>query len=227
MNRPLRYALTAVAAAAWLALPGCTQALAWFAAQFPQPKKVDALYQPPKGKTVLVLVEDRPKPVSYEPVKYELGERIGQNLVTAKVAREVVKQERLRDLSTQRDFAGLAVREVGARLGADLVVYVRIDSFSLKDGPESPLWLGRLSVSVWVFDVKGSGPLWPTDTPGGEGYRPTPIVLKHVENSSPSYGQVVAETLAEQMADRVAKIFYNHEELPNPHHDDAPPMTFE
>lgn len=210
-------------AALLLGAGGCTQSFAWFVAQFAPPKKVEAVYEPPKDKRFLVLVEDKPSPVRYEPIKYELAERIGRKLVDRKVARETVSQDRLHDLTNTRDYNLLSISEIGQKLDADLVLYVQIESFSLKDSPQSPLWQGRLATSVWVVDAREPRRLWPKDQPTqGGGYRVGPVEFKHSENPSPTYGEEIARNLAEEMAEQIVRLFYKHELARDIHHDEGP-----
>jgi hypothetical protein len=224
MKRPIAMGLISLPlAAAMVCAGGCTQSLAWFVAQFAPPKKVQALYEPPKDQKVLVLVEDKPAPVSFEPIKYELAERIGRKLVDRKIARETVSQDRLLDLTNTRDYHLLSISEVGQKLGADLVLYVQVESFSLKDSPQSPLWQGRFATSVWVVDAKKPQRLWPKDTPTqGSGYRVGPVEFKHSENPSPSHGEEIARGLAEEMSEQIVRLFYDHEEARDRNHDEGP-----
>ncbi|HUT60986.1 MAG TPA: hypothetical protein VNA25_24325 [Phycisphaerae bacterium] len=222
MSRRWLRALTTLVLAAAAAAGGCTQGLAWLVAQFTPPKRVKAVYQPPKGKKVLVFVDDQKFPVEYEPVKYELAARINKQLIEHKIARSTVRYELLQNLSTTRDFHRLAISEVGAKLGADLVLYVQIEAFSLKDNPYSPLWQGRLETSVWFVDARKPAKLWPTDVPHGSGHIVPPVEFKPTENPSVTYGEEVAKSLAAQMAERIVKLFYDHYEAADPHHDEGP-----
>jgi hypothetical protein len=199
---------------------GCsTQMLAYLMATFAPPEKIKAVYEPPKGKKYLVFVDDRPAPVSWEPIKQELATRIGQKLQEKKFASSLVAYERIQDLTSGRDFDKMSIAEAGQKLGADVVLYVQIDYFALREAPESPLWQGRLATSVWMVDARSPQRLWPKDVPIGTGYQVPPVDTKPAEHPSPSYGELVAKDLAEQMADRIVKLFYDHEEERYPDYD--------
>jgi hypothetical protein len=206
---------------------GCTQMLAWSVATFAPPERIKALYEVPKDKKVLVFVDDRPAPVSYEPVKYELAERVSKKLREEKLVKETIPYERLVDLSMLPDYSQMSISEIGKKLGADVVVYVQIESFTLKDSPENPLWQGRLATSVWVVDAVKPERLWPKDMPSRTGYRVPPLEFKHAENPSPTYGEEIAKALTEQMADRIAKLFYDHDAEFDIHHDDKANQSVE
>lgn len=195
-------------------LSGCG-AVAWLVAQFAPPVNVPAVYKPPEGKTILVFADDLLSEVSFEPAKSRLTQRLNQLLVEHEVAAKTVSYDRLLDLITVTpDFNKLSVMEVGQKLGADIVLYVRVDDFSLKDNEVSPLWHGRLAATVRMVDTRAKDPsevrLWPKDRP--EGHAMEPIDLPPVDETSPTYGNILTGTLADQMADNIVKLFYDHKE---------------
>jgi hypothetical protein len=205
---------------------GCTQTLAWTVAQFAPPKKVKAVYEAPKGKTYLVFVEYLPAQTPWDQIKAELASRISRKLQeqpagTTKFAANVISYERLQDLAaTTKDFQTMPRSEVGRKLGADIVLYVQIEDFSLRDSPFMTLWQGRLGASVWLVDVQQTRRIWPAEAPPDSGYQAPPVVLKPTNNPSPTYGEEIAHELAEQMADHIVKLFYDHEEPRDTHNDE-------
>jgi len=208
MKMSRRLALATLLAVPALASGGCAL-FGWFAAQFAPPQKVEAVYKPPSGKTILVFVDDLSNPVSYEPVKAELTNRLNEKLVENDIAAETVPYERLLNLmAATPNFNQLRIPTIGRELDADLVLYVEIVGFCLKDSQVSPLWNGKLSTRVKIVDSQ-EGRLWPVDR--FEGYPLEPVETGTVDNPSTSYGAELAEILAEQMADSIAKLFYDHE----------------
>lgn len=190
-------------------LIGCGPVIGWCVNAFAPPQKVDALYKPPSGKKILVFVDDMLNPVCYEPIKAELTQLLNRRLIANKVAAEVVPyQDMLTLVAATLQFNRLAVTEVGQRLGADIVLYVKIDRFSLKDNEMVPLWQGRLHATVRMVDVE-FGRLWPEDRL--EGYPVRPVVPPAETSPLSRYGEVLSKKLANQMADRIAKLFYDHE----------------
>lgn len=189
-------------------LGGCTL-FNWFAAQFAPPKKVKAIYEPPaEEKVYLVFVDDLLHPVTYEPFKRMLTEKLGEALVEQDIAMQVVDYERLLDLmAAESDFNSMPISVVGERLGADVVLYVQVTDFQLKDNDVSPLWRGRFDASLRVVDVV-DGRLWPRDRP--QGYPMERVETPQTEHPSPTYGAELARKMAELAADRIAKLFYDH-----------------
>jgi len=205
---PLRKTLTILFLVAPALLGGCTLAN-WFVAVFSPPQKVKALYKPPKDKSYLVFVDDLLCPVTYEPIKRELTESLSEQLIEHGIAASTVPYEDLLDLmAANSNFNSMHVPTVGRKLGADMVLYVQIDEFALKDDQASPLWKGLLRVTVKIVD-SDAGRLWPPDRPGG--YPLSAIETPQTEHPSPAYGTELASLLADKAADRITKLFYEHE----------------
>ena len=189
-------------------LGGCGPVIGWTVNVFRPPKKVEALYRPPEGKKILVFVDDLWGPVGYEQIKGKLTERLNEQLMEHGVAQRTVPYRLiLRLKAATPEFDGLAVSQVGQRLGADLVLYVHIDRFSLKDNEVSPLWHGRMEVTVRMVDVE-TGRLWPKDRQAG--YAVKPIENPTESHPSSTYEIDLAESLAKQTADRIARLLYDH-----------------
>jgi hypothetical protein len=209
MNKlPLTFPTTVLLVA--LAMSQCSCAVIKYAvAKFAPPEKVEPEFAVPKGKTALVFVDDMLNPLSYPTLKAELSKMVGEELVKNEVVAKVIPYDRLADLaSSMPTFNSLAVGEIGQKLGADLVFYVQIDEFDLRDPAAPQLWKGHLQVTVRLVDV-AKGRLWPTDRPAGFAV-PAADTPTSTE-SSESYGEQLATSLAAMTADSVAKLFYKHE----------------
>ncbi len=193
---------------------GCSGAgVGWFAALFKGPEKVKATYEPPKDKKFLVFVDDLANPLSYEPIKRELSERLNKLLVENKVAADVVSYEQLLTLSmTDKKFNQLGVWNVGRRLGADIVMFIEVKEFRLKEYQDTELWQGNFAVEVRLIDCnapKDNVRLWPTDRE--KGYPVGPVETEAREESAASHGVEVANELADKMADKIDKLFHDYE----------------
>ena len=172
------------------------------------PKKVKAKFDLPKDGRTLVFVDDAGHETAYEGIKRELTEHLNRALNGKELVKETVPYEELSNLRLATpEFNRLAIGEVGRRLGAELVIYVEITRFSLKDTDADVMWNGRLEVAVAVKRV-GQGWLWPKDRVGG--YPVEPVVREPAASTSEGYGRRLAAVLAATMADRIAKLFYTH-----------------
>ncbi len=208
MSKPAPFLPVALLMSIVLCASGCAPA-AWFASQFGPEKNVAAKYQPSKGKTILVLVDDMLSPVDYEPVKMHLTEMLNKQLMTNKVAVSTVPYTRIGELiAATPEFNALSVSEVGSKLDADIVLYVQIDEFGLRDPSASEeLWKGRLQVTVRMTDVH-DGRLWPKDKPAG--HMVPAAKTRTVSDNSPTRAETISNALATETADRIAKYFYDH-----------------
>lgn len=201
--------LGVLALAALTTLCGCT-AIAYIAAQFAPPRKVKAITELPKNKTILVYIESE-YPLSYEPIKDMLTDELNKELLINKIAGAVVPRDRLLEVMANFGDATVSKQEIGQKLHADMVLCVAIENFSVRESDNTPLWAGKMKVSLKVIDVGNIKKLWPLD----QTEYPVPLVeLPEVEDSTPTYGNIVAKALAIKTARRITKLFYEHE-IPN------------
>ncbi len=215
-KQALRITLIACFTGLMYVAAGCTGAgIGWLAAMFKGPEKVKAVYQPPKDKKFLVFVDDLAHPLSYEPVKRDLSEKLNKLLVENKVATDVVDYEQLLNLSiADKKFNQLGVWNIGRRLGADIVLFIEVKDFRLKEYEDTELWQGRFEVEVRLVDCnapKDNPRLWPTDRKPDEGEMIPPVETEAKEESAASHGVEVANELSEKMADRIDKLFHDYE----------------
>lgn len=197
------------------ALVGCNPAVtvAGIKHLFNLPDTIEPVFEPPKDMKVLVFVDDLGKPVDYQPMKRELANRIGEQLIKNEVAASVVPYSKIEQLAASApDFDALYVTDVGKRLGADLVLYVFIDYLSLHDRETGILWRGELAVRIQWLDADKPERLWPM---GSRYYPVKPVTLPTIQDTSAAYGETVADKLATQTADRIAKLFYEHKVYPS------------
>ena len=207
MNRKRQIVLIALLAAMGAGVGGCT-IFGWWVNVLIPPKSVPAAYELTPGGKVLVLVDDLGKPVRYEQVKRLLTEKINRLLLDNKATGKVVSYEDVFRLTAGRkDFNRLGIANIARELGANQAIYVYLDEFSLKDNPSISLWHGKLSVVVRVVDIKGNTK-WPMDRPSG--HRPEAAETSQVDDPSPTYGAKIAAELADEMALKIARLFYRH-----------------
>ena len=194
---------------AGLYISGCG-AMGWFASWFP-PDAVDAVYKFPKDKIVLVLVDD-PKGLGREAsIQLGLANALNDQLLEHKIAKDVIPQRKLLfEMARTSAFQQLSISEIGKRLQADIVLYVKIEQFALKDNRLSPIWHGELGTTVRVVGVAEKGRLWPKDR--YQGYAMPEINSpRESDDESKRMGEKITTRMAKDMADKIAKLFYKHE----------------
>jgi hypothetical protein len=178
----------------------------------PEPKE-NAAFTLPAGKTVLVFPDDLVNPLGYPPLKRMLAEKLNEQIAKHQLAERTIEYARLEDLKERsgerwRDVRekGMGVAEVTSALGADLAIHLDVREFRLKEHPSNNIWKGRLTALVKVVDSKGNR-LWPADAMEGQ---QVSVETPPITEGDETYGLTLTNLLADQMADRVAKLFYSH-----------------
>lgn len=210
MTRHHHPILLAAALLALTLLPGCQAIFAITEKMFPD-DRVPPKFKLPEKRKVLVLVDDLERPVSYPPVKIALANRCNELLKEKKLADEIITYDRVLNLQTaDKKFNQMAISTIAEKLGADLVIYVNLDEFSLKDDPKETLWHGRLGAKVRVVDAKARPPapatIWPDEHAGF----PVRVTEPPTDNNSDIHGELLAKTLANRLADEVVGLFTEH-----------------
>ena len=209
--------LAAILAAAALS-SGCH--IIWVALEKTFPKeRVPARFKLPANKTVLVFPDDLDNPLSYPPVKRRLSQKLSAVLEHENIAAKTIPYDRLIELkSNEPEFNLMSILKIGRKLGADLVIYVNIEQFTLKDNPVDTLWRGRLAGRVKVVDVL-KGRIWPEESAG----YPVRVNAPLAESHSDTFGGELAKKLAEDFAVEVAQLFHAHYvERARPKQTDSP-----
>jgi len=205
-GRVRRFLLSAACCAAVLPTGGCAIGN-WLAAMTLPPPKDPALFEIPEGKTVLVLPDDPFSRVAYEPFRQDLATEINRLLVENEVTKAAIPFQDLADLEVRtNNLDGLSSGEIRRKLGADIVIYVPITQWALKDDPASTIWHGRTNMLVRVIDVD-EGLLWPRDR--RDGWPIEPVEIPTGETSA-GYATTMSRKLALAAAKRVAEMFYDH-----------------
>jgi len=190
-------------------LQGCAVA-AYLNAMLTPPETIDAKFEIPKHKTILVLVDDPAYRINYAPVKIQLSKKLSKELTDHNIAMETIPYSKLQKFAAarHRDYNHLSNSEIGKALGADLVLNIQVTNFSLKDSPNSPIWTGRFTTQVKIIDVE-EGRLWPDDSHEGR----VTATAKPDKHEMVEKGQTIkiANELAKEMAETIAKLFYAHE----------------
>lgn len=182
---------------------GCPLPLAILEKLFPQ-EKVPPRFTLPANKTIMVFPDDIKCPLIYPTIKRVLVEKADKLLIKHSLASKTIPYDKLIDLrNAEPEFNLMSIPKIGRRLGADLVIYVSIEEFSLKDNSVDTLWRGRLVGKVKVVDVL-KGRIWPDESTGF----PISINEPITENSSAAFGAELARKLAERMAEEACGLFH-------------------
>lgn len=202
--------LAVLAAAAALTTAGCVQlAAVW--ANISGGDIVDPEYTLTRGP-LLILIDDPDSLVTEPHAVRQLHDTISSIFLEYNVNRRVVPFQNRQTLQrSTKDYDRLSIREIGEKLGADQVLYLRVERFTLYEEPGAPLFKGEFAVRVKVLTTEGKREvrLWPREEGGKRVVATTPPTPS---DGGKSAGDVAKE-LATNLGDVVSKLFYEHREL--------------
>lgn len=175
------------------------------------PEKIEARYQPDARRTHVIVIDD---------LKSRLPKRSLRDLIGRSAEEELLRQRVLtpdtliasasasRAVADDRHGGAIPVADIGRRVGAEVVVYVAIDGWTIsRDGTTaSPSVQARIK----VIDAANNKRLWPA---GDEGY--TLVVQPATQqNTLPpelAARSAMEQALAKQFGIALAQVFYKHE----------------
>jgi hypothetical protein len=141
-----------------------------------------------------------------------IGDRVAKDLMLKELVTETIASRDAIAVARREETAGkpLSIEDIGRKVGAEVVIYVQIGGFNLSEEGNVPRPNGYALVKV--IDVTERRRLFPSDPeqPGVEVDSTMREVSMDLYNS-PSGRRSIEEQLAENMGDRIAKVFYKHE----------------
>jgi hypothetical protein len=188
---------------------GCTFP-AWLAAVTTPPETVKARYVVPSGSTALVLVKGADRLIDYPKVESRLVHTINEQLINNDVADFVIdRKEWVTRRLSNPNFDRMSEIQLGRQLKADVVICVIVDRFTLRDRAHAPMWHGVFITRVKLISIEEKRQLWPPYNDQGEEIR-AEVEPPHGSSVDRKFGSAFALLVADDMADRIAKLFYDH-----------------
>ena len=175
------------------------------------PDSNEAQYTLPDRRTV-IFVDDRQNKLARTQLRSIIGDRVATDLMRKDLVTETIASRDAIAVARREETAGkpLSIEDIGRKVGAEVVIYVQIGGFNLSEEGNVPRPNGYAMVKV--IDVTERRRLFPSDPeqPGVEVDSTMREVSMDLYNS-PSGRRSIEEQLAENMGDRIAKVFYKHE----------------
>jgi len=204
----VRFALLGCLALTAAASSGCVQMAALWA-NMSGGDWIDPEHTLTKGPLLLLLDDPNEDQLSEPRVYEEVHRTISQNFLQFDVNKRVIPYEdwsRLRQ--SESKYAKLSAREIGEKLGAEQILYMRIVRFVLQPEPGAEIFQGEFTVNVKVLSTEGKRDirLWPKD----EGGRRVTVTTQTEAADGDRSAADVSQELAIKMGKEVAKIFYGH-----------------
>ncbi len=196
-----------------VALSGCVQfASAW--ANITGGDVVEPEFTLTKGP-LLVLIEDPNNVVTEPRAVREVFATVSDIFLEFKVNRQIIPwEERERLERNEKGYHKLSIRQIGEKLGAEQILHIKIERFSLHGEEGAPLLKGEFVSRVKVIATKQDHDvrLWPRDPSG----RRLSVTTPPTSSEGDKTASDVARELAIRMGQAVAELFYEHRSLDRP-----------
>lgn len=184
------------------------------------PEKIDAQFELPEDKAVVIFIDDRENVLRDRSMRTVIARATEQALLDGDAAPkgEIISSEGIAAV-TAADRWGRpqGIAQVGQAVGADIVIYATIDTFTLSADGTSLSPTGAMRVKV--VDTESRERLWPT---GDQEWAPVGTVVPRRDGTVPSSlsARVSEEhNLAKRMGADLANIFLRH--LANPRENEV------
>ena len=161
---------------------------------------------------LLVLIDDRASIVTEPRAIREVHKTIVENFRQFKVNQMVVPFEDWQRLAqSDKRYPRYSVRQVGEKLGAEQVLYISVDRFTLHAEPGTPVFQGEFTVRVKVLSTNREKDvrLWPSEESGKRVSVTTPATPADSEKTSSD----IATELGIKLGKQIAMMFFGHREL--------------
>ncbi|MBC8201649.1 MAG: hypothetical protein H8E86_06330 [Planctomycetes bacterium] len=167
-----------------------------------------AIYTLQDVRTV-VFVDDRRNTMHPSRLRLVVADRVTTDLLSKKIITTLVSPKDVFRVSATNDRYNepLPIAALGKSVEADVVIYVELDSFGLTNDGQTAN--PTASCSLRVISVAESKRLFPTDQ-ASHFVRATLKKVKPHRIASNSEIRKLAEELAQELGDAIAKVFYDH-----------------
>lgn len=160
---------------------------------------------------LLIFIDDRNSMVSEPRAMRELYQTISENFLHFDVNKNVIPFQEYQRLQRDPKFHQMSVRQVGEQLGAEQVLYIGVERFTLQGEGDAPIFKGIFATRVKVLSTerKGEVRLWPDNE---SGKRVEVTTDPKPMDSDITSGEIATE-LGVKMGQEVSKFFYGRREF--------------
>ena len=161
---------------------------------------------------VLILIDDQSERVNWPAAKRYLTDELAQELIRNKAAKKIIPPQtpdRLRQ--TLPEFDRVGCRELGKLAGAEQVLWIQIQEFFADEEFVDAIEAAHFMVTIKVINVleeqsRSRVRLWPASSAGAF----VTAVMSGSDVARLKTKDAVSKELAARLADRIAKLFYDH-----------------
>lgn len=188
------------------------------------PEKQPAAFTLPKDRTAVVFIDDRASRIPQRALRELIGQTAEETLLREGVVKDMVKARLVFSaLRNERFGRPMGVAEVGQAVQAQVVIYARIDRFTVSEDQQSFTPVADLSVRV--VDAETKQRLFPPPESGRDSHALSiRLAAQQGVNPRSAADRAQAEQLLAQWVGReLAGVFYDHIPMTGPRRlDDAP-----
>lgn len=174
------------------------------------PQKTDARYELDASRTTVIFIDDRFNRAPRRSLRMVAAETAEQRLLGEKAleADKLITTRAVMRVASQEQFSSpKSIAQLGQAVGAEVVVYAVIDSWSLSS--DNVTFTPGVAVRVKVIDAAADKRLWP---PEGAGYPVTAAMPTQTIPLPTSADRDNANLeLARLLGEQIAKVFFKHE----------------
>lgn len=174
------------------------------------PPKTDALHTLEKEAKTVIFVDDQGSNLPRRSLRATISDRVERELMAQKVVNTLVASSAIQQVAMQDAADNLSDNAtLGKAVGADLVVHVLVESFTMS--PDNATYQPFASGFVRVVDARTGKRVWPAGEPNGYRLAMQLPIKRGVVPKSASELARAQEDLASNFGLAVSRLFYKHE----------------
>lgn len=190
-----------------LMVPGCN-VIAPVAYAIHGPEKVLPVLTLDPEKSTVIFIDDPSSKVAQRRLRYAMADLATRQLLEKRLLTDAIDSRTILNAATKERYGErMSITELGKSVGADIVIYAVVTSFTVARMENT--FIPAASLRVKVIDVATGERVWPSSEAG----HLVDIRIKQRADLSGSDGGLIA--IEQQLADRaglgLAQLFYKHE----------------
>lgn len=175
------------------------------------PPKVKKVGELPEGRSLVVFIDDPQNRMPRRSLREMAAKAAEEEIIREKLtggAAVIESATAMRIASTERYGQPMSIVEIGRRVGADVVLYVRVEQWTLarEVGSISPAAVAR----VKLLDAKNNKRIWPDQAAGYVMQASLPVQTNQAPASLDARA-MLEEKFARRFGLEIARLFFDHE----------------
>lgn len=195
-------------------LTGCNIGSAVIYATTPEPRQ-EALYELKSDAVTAVFVDDRRNIMQERGFVFVIAEAVNRSLEERKLCNKILPARKTIGTIIQKDSYSdpLTIQSIGELVGAEQIIYVKIDAFGFVQEPNKSNLIPVSRASVKVVDLERKQRVFPSQS-SEEGWH---TVYAKIDRINPL--QAAGETryrreqlisLSKKLGEEISRVFYTH-----------------